>query len=370
MKFVMMSEGRTPHGTTHHQRWWDAVEEAVFAEERGFDAWGTSEHHFFVDLATTSCPEIIHTAVAMRTNRMKIRPMSFLLPIHHPVRVAERLAGLDIFSNGRVELGIARGNTVLQLDGFKIPLEETSSRSDEAVELILKAITNDTFTHNGEHWQVPLRSMTPRPLQFPHMPVYKICSTPSSANKAASDGLGMITSDLYLGWGQLEDNVRGYKEGLQAPDPVVQVSTASTGVSLFSAVCAETNEEAIRIGEQATVAFASRLIGDYPALSRSADYQYTERIREAQAHKDDVHFLNQGPSVVLGDPDYWIARLEKLQAMGVDEVVMIIDGIPHQDIMNTIDMLGRYVIPRFKYPHAVVSHGPVTGADEFQYVKA
>lgn len=370
MKFVMMTEGRTPHGTTHHQRWWDAVDEAVFAEKMGFDAWAVSEHHFFVDLATTSCPEVILTAVALRTNRIKIRPLSFLLSVHHPVRVAERLAGLDIFSNGRVELGTARGNTLLQLDAFQVPLEETKERSEEALEIILKAHSEDAFSHDGKYWQIPLRSMTPRPLQHPHMPIYKICSTPASAKEAGAAGLGMVTSDLYLGWQRLEDNLKGYQEGLQAPEHTVQVPTASAGVSLFSAVCAETNDEAIRIGEEATVHFAKRLIGDYPALSRSSDYDYTERISELKERSGDINFLNEGPSVMLGDPDAWIARLTQMESMGVQEVVMILDGMPHRDIMSTIELLGRRVIPHFKRPHSVVRHGAITGADEFQYVKA
>src|SRR5688500_17025671 len=113
MRFVFLSECETQLGSTHHRRYWDLVEEVVLAEEMGFDVFGTSEHHFWTDMCVTPSPECLFTAVAMRTNRIRLRHMSRLTPIVHPILLAEQLATVDIFSNGRVEFTTARGNTLL-----------------------------------------------------------------------------------------------------------------------------------------------------------------------------------------------------------------------------------------------------------------
>ncbi len=162
MRFIMMSECATEPGTTHHRRYRDMVDEAVFAEEMGFYGWGTSEHHFFNDMCVTSAPECLFTAVAMRTNRIRLRYMSRLTSVIHPILVAEQTATTDLLSDGRVELTTARGNTLLQLDAFGVSLEETRDRSEEALDLIVRALSDDTFSHDGPHWgTIPERRLSP-----------------------------------------------------------------------------------------------------------------------------------------------------------------------------------------------------------------
>lgn len=372
MRFVMMTEARTPRGYTHQRRWHEVIEEAVYAEEMGFDTWGCSEHHFFCDVATTSTPSTLFAAVAMKTSRIRLRHLGILMPIHHPVHIAERLSAVDVLSNGRVELGVVRGNTLLQLDGFGIPLDETEVRTEEALEIVVNSLSEDTFSYDGEYWKVPLRSLTPRPVQTPHPPIYKVCQSASSAEKAGARGLGAWTSDMYLGWEYLQEIVDGYKRGAANPTELAtRVPIDSLAVSVFSASCAETNEEAIRRGEANTLHFAKVFIGDYPSLgARSSAYDYTRKIAELSERADDIHFLRTLPPVLVGDPDHWISTIGRYQEMGFDEVVMIIDGDTHEEQLRNIAMIGRYVIPHFKNPGAIVRHGPVTGADEFQYTSA
>ena len=107
MRFGFLSECETPEGTTHHRRYWEVMDEVILAEEMGFDFFGTSEQHFLVGLATVSAPEVFYPAIAMRTSRIRLRHMVVILPFpfNHPIRVAERLATLDIVSNGRAEFG-------------------------------------------------------------------------------------------------------------------------------------------------------------------------------------------------------------------------------------------------------------------------
>ena len=190
MRFGFLSECETPEGTTHHRRYWEVMDEVILAEEMGFDFFGTSEQHFLVGLATVSAPEVFYPAIAMRTSRIRLRHMVVILPFpfNHPIRVAERLATLDIVSNGRAEFGTGRANTLVQLEGFACPLDETRARWEEALEIVLKAFKDDPFSHQGQYFQIPPRSLTPKPVQDPHPPRLYGCPITGLARNCGQQG--------------------------------------------------------------------------------------------------------------------------------------------------------------------------------------
>ncbi|MBS1870058.1 MAG: LLM class flavin-dependent oxidoreductase [Actinobacteria bacterium] len=374
MRFVMLTENETLHGQTHHRRWWESIEEAVCAEEMGWDVWGTSEHHFLYDLATCSAPESFYAAVAMKTSRIRLRFMSLILSINNPIRCAERIAAIDILSNGRVELTTARGNTLVQLDAFNVPLEETAGRSEEALEIIVQALSDDSFAYNSRYWgNIPRRSLTPNPVQTPHPPLYKISQSVDSAERAGRNGLGVITSDLYLGWEYLGEVIQAYKRGAADPRPVGRYAVDSIGTSVFTAYCCETNEEAMAKARRNLLRFAKAIIVEYyPDLStrNEEDYGYTAQIAKLRDRVEDVDFLRTLPPVLVGDPEHWIETLKRHQELGADEVVIRIDGDTHEEHIRQIEAIGKYVIPHFKSPGTVVTHGPVIGESEEMSVEA
>ncbi|AHD24298.1 hypothetical protein Y013_25755 (plasmid) [Rhodococcus pyridinivorans SB3094] len=365
MRFIMLSECGTRPGNTHHRRYFDMIEEAKFAEEMGFYGWGTSEHHFFNDIAVTPSVECLYTAVALNTSRIKLRYMSRLVSAVHPILVAEQTATTDIFSNGRIELGVARGNTLLQLDAFGVSLEETAERAEEALELIVRALSNDTFSHEGKYWgTIPERRLTPKGTQAPHPPLFKICQSESSAIDARRRGLGMITSDLYMGWDTLESYINAYKS-VDASEiaPVGGFAVNAAASSIMTARCASTNDEAMALAEEDLLKFARMIIWDvYVQLAERSPEKYGgfTRFKELREHVGDAAWLRDNtPTILVGDPEYIIGQVQRHQAIGADEMVLRIDGGSHDDIMSTIEHLGRYVIPYFTNPTGVVRSGPV-----------
>lgn len=365
MRFIMMSECATEPGTTQHRRYRDMIDEAVFAEEMGFHGWGTSEHHFFNDLCVTPSPECLFTAVAMRTNRIRLRYMSRLISVVHPILVAEQTAVTDLLSDGRVELTTARGNTLLQLDAFGVSLEETKGRSEEALELIVRALSDDTFSHDGPHWgTIPERRLSPKPMQGPHPPLYKIVQSVDSAVDARRKGLGLITSDAYLGWEVLQANIDAYNS---VPEdevvPVGRYAVKSAASSVMSVRCAKTTDLALEHAEQDLLKFAAMIINDvYVQLAERSPEQYGEfsRIGQLRKHVNDAEWLRTcGPTVLVGDPQYCIEQVQRTVDLGADEMVLRIDGGTHEERMATIENLGRYVIPYFANPAGVVRSGPV-----------
>src|SRR6185436_902089 len=106
MQIVLMQEGHRPDGVSIHQRMREMLDEAILADELGFDVYGQGEQHFARFVACISTPEVNHAYLAGRTTQIRFRPMSSnLLPFNHPIRVIEQLNALDVLSNGRAEMG-------------------------------------------------------------------------------------------------------------------------------------------------------------------------------------------------------------------------------------------------------------------------
>lgn len=365
MRFILFTEAGTLRGQTHHRRYHDVIEEAVFAEEMGFYGWGTSEHHFYNELATASAPECLFAAVAMKTSRIRLRYMSRLVSVVHPILVAEQTAATDILSDGRVELTVARGNTLLQLDAFGVSLDETKERAEEALDLIVRALSDYTFTHEGKHWgSIPERQLIPWCVQEPHPPLFKIAQTPESAQDARRRGLGLITSDMYFGWEALESYLDAYHAVPdEEVDPVGRFVNKSAAAMTITARCEKTNDLALEAAERDLKMFAQVIINDlYAQLAeRSPDgYGAFGRVAELRERLDDAEWLRTcGPSVLVGDPQHCIQQIERMRAMGADEVILRVDNGTHEEVMSTLEHLGRYVIPFFNNPRGVLRDGPI-----------
>ena len=224
---------------------------------------------------------------------------------------------------------------------------------------------NDTFSHDGKYWGViPERSLTPKGVQEPHPPLYKISQGTDSAIGAARNVLGMITSDLYLGWDTLEEYLKAYWSVPESEiDPIGAYAVRSAASSVMTAYCAETNEDALRRAEKNLLRFAQMIINDvYVQLAERSEAEYGgfSRFRELRDHAHDAKFLRDStPTILVGDPDYCIEQISRHVALGADEIVLRIDGDTHEELMRNIEWFGRYVIPHFKNPSAVVRHGAI-----------
>jgi alkanesulfonate monooxygenase SsuD/methylene tetrahydromethanopterin reductase-like flavin-dependent oxidoreductase (luciferase family) len=153
------------------QRYRDTIEQSVHAEELGFESVWPVEQHFNSDLSITPAPLLLLAALAERTRTLRLGVAIVLLPLSHPLRVAEEIATLDVLSNGRVEFGIGRGAIPTHFMGFGIPQAESRERFVEALEVILKAWTNDRVSHAGRFFKVDNLAVVPKPVQQPHPPI-------------------------------------------------------------------------------------------------------------------------------------------------------------------------------------------------------
>jgi len=364
MRFGFLSEAETPVGTTHYHRYWEVMDEAILAEAMGFDFFGTSEQHLLGGLASVSAPETFYAAIAMKTSRIKLRHMVVILPMqfNHPIRVAERIATLDIVSHGRAELGTGRANTLIQLDAFECPLDETRALWQEALIVVMKALKNDPFEHQGHYFKIPPRSLTPKCVQNPHPPVFMVCQSEESHGVAALNGIGTLSWDMYMGWDYFKKCTDVYKNAIGKHPPVGAIATNSFGAVSLNAVCADTMAGARKQAHDSVMRFATPVIEElYPDLGRrSKSYAYTLELEKIRHRARDYEWLCNETSILVGDPDFFVERIQRYKDMGADEIILRLDG-DHAQIKRSIELIGKHVIPKFKNPMMVLRENPMAG---------
>lgn len=362
MRFGLIHEATVPHGTTHHRRYKEMIDEVVWAEQMGFDFWGASEQHFLRDFGM-GATEVFYGAVAMETSRIKLRHMvRLLLSFNHPLRLVEQLATLDLLSDGRAEFGTGRSNSIITLDAMGVDPTQTRAQWDEALTFIVKAMTEDPVIFHGKFWNMkdPVY-VTPRVLQDPHPPLYVATTSLEMHTIAGRKGIGAMCWDSYFGWDYTRECARLYRKEIPAPsNQVGKFVTDSLSFLVLPAYCAETKKEAMEQGGPTAIEFFNVVLEVYLNLARrSPDYKYMEQIQVISDHRNDVDYVqNMSPGVMVGTPDYFIDQIRRLEAAGYDEVILRLDGVmKHDQLMRSIELIGKYVIPAFKSPNNLVTGG-------------
>ena len=146
MRFGFFDQLPCANGYSERQRYRDIIAQSELGDELGFDTVWLGELHFSRAFSILADPLMVLAAAAQRTRRIRLGTAVTLLPLHNPVKIAEEAAITDILSDGRLELGCGRGTAPLHYEGYAIPQEESRERFEEALDFILKAWTNDTFT--------------------------------------------------------------------------------------------------------------------------------------------------------------------------------------------------------------------------------
>jgi alkanesulfonate monooxygenase SsuD/methylene tetrahydromethanopterin reductase-like flavin-dependent oxidoreductase (luciferase family) len=180
----------------------------------GYDAVWLAEHHFS---SFSVCPSVHMMGVmaAARTTRLRIGTAVSLAPFYNPLRLAEEVALLDVLSGGRVNWGAGRGFERSEFKAFAVPGEESTSRFHEAVDIVLKAWTNDELSYQGKYFSYEGVEVLPKPLQVPHPPVWMAATSVPAIDWAASRGFSILM-DPHSSRADLISKRRHYGEKLAA----------------------------------------------------------------------------------------------------------------------------------------------------------
>ena len=368
MKFGLLNELQVPKPWTpmqefdvHHQ----AIDQAVLAEQQGFDYCWIVEHHFLEEFAHSSGPEVWLGYLAARTSTIRLGHAVLLLEgaINHPVRVAERVATLDIMSNGRVEFGTGRGSNPFQAAPFGVDLSVTREQWEDAIEIIPKMWEDGWQSFKTRFWDIPERNVLPKPLQKPHPPIWVACQQPETFRIAGRKGIGALCFTVGPP-GNLAERIGEYRaEVATAPEQVGKFKNDQVGA--FTIAACDENDQAARelVGPQAVWYFNTLKKLYDPAWQQwdkdiPPSYQYhalnvtqadSQRGRKYADNLDTNALIDNG-SFCIGDPDRCIRTIEMYEEAGVDQVLALfqVGKIPHERIMNSIRLFGKYVIPHFR----------------------
>src|SRR5712691_2110426 len=201
-------------GLSHEEVVHRELEQMEWTEELGFDQIWLTEHHF-IDYGLAVDHATLATAAASRTRRVRIGLAAAILPFHHPLRLAEQMALVDILSKGRLDVGVGRGNRPAEFAGYRVPQQESRERFDETVDVMQLAWTEERFSYRGRFFQFDDVRVIPKPVQRPHPPLYQVCVTKDGIENTGLRGWPMLNSVLFGPVEQLLSNRDAYVTALK-----------------------------------------------------------------------------------------------------------------------------------------------------------
>jgi alkanesulfonate monooxygenase SsuD/methylene tetrahydromethanopterin reductase-like flavin-dependent oxidoreductase (luciferase family) len=216
MRFGLFFQAPDAPGQTHGERYAEMFELIALGESLGFDVAWLAEIHFGGAFSLVSNPLMVVPAIAARTRRIRIGTAVTLLPLHHPLSVAEQAATADLLSGGRLEFGVGRGSIPTQFHGFGVPVAENRARFDEALEIIRLAWTEERFSYRGAFHRVENLSVVPRPLQRPHPPIRVAVHSAESFAHIGDLGLPIYSGTTTTPLPQLREYMGLYRAHLEA----------------------------------------------------------------------------------------------------------------------------------------------------------
>ena len=211
----------------------------------------------------------------------------------------------------------------------------------------MKAMTAEKLEHDGPVWKIPSVEVVPKPYTKPHPPVSVAASSAQTHANAGKRGIGAITFDNYFGFDYLTECLGAYRTAFDESDhSAVLAPNDYRGLYVATAYCAETREEARATARDIAMEYFRFILNLYIPLSKNPGYTYLDTLEALIEHQDDLDWLCEyTPSVMIGTPDDFIERINRVEEMGVDEVLLRIDGVGHENIKRSLELIGHEVIP-------------------------
>ena len=350
MKFGVFYEHQLPRpwrDGDEHRIYREALEQIELADRIGIDYAWEVEHHFLEEYAHSSAPEVFLAACSQRTKRIRLGHGIVLMPpqYNHPARVAERIAALDLVSDGRVEFGTGESSSIMELGGFGLDFEEKRRAWREALEQCLNMMVMAPYPgFKGEYFSMPCRNVVPKPLQKPHPPVWMACSSREAIRLAARNGIGALTFafvDPAEAREWVDEYYRVFKEECVPIGHAVNPNIAMiTGFSVH-----RDRAEAILRGEG--FRFFRYALGHHYIFGDHRPGLTDIWAAFQQAPKE----LSQaGIGNGIGTPDDLRAHLLAFEQSGVDHVAFIQQGgrNRHEHICEALELFAAEVMPEFR----------------------
>jgi alkanesulfonate monooxygenase SsuD/methylene tetrahydromethanopterin reductase-like flavin-dependent oxidoreductase (luciferase family) len=340
METGLFTEFQCPAGMAEATAFDESMAQMRAAEDLGFDAVWLGELHFQKERSVLASPLVVAGALAASTRRIKIGIAVQVLPLSHPLRLAEDVATVDHLSRGRLDFGVGRSGLPGHYQGFNIPYEESRERFFETLEILRKAWTQDRFSHDGRYYQFRDVCVVPKPYQKPHPPLRVAATTEETYPIMGRLGHRLFVAVRTNSISDLKRFVGGYRDAWREAGHPGQGEVAL----LVPVYVAESARQAREEPEASTMHWF-RAIAE--ALSRSStQHGRTQAERLAAVSYDEI----LGEQVVYGTPDAVVDRLRMLrEELGFSSLSawMNVGGqIPHPRVLASMRLFAERVAPR------------------------
>jgi natural product biosynthesis luciferase-like monooxygenase protein len=316
------------------------LEQIDAAEELGFDSLWVTEHHFRYFGGMLPNPQLLLAAAAARTKRMRLGAAVSLLPMHHPLQIAEDFAMVDLLSAGRLNFGAGRGMHPLEYAVFNADWGTAQRRLPEALDVIVSAWTDDAFEWSGEHYHYPKLSVYPKPAQKPHPPIYVTANRdPESFRMIGQRGYHLMTLP-WVATNELQrSRVEFYFEALREGGHAVESKEVFV---MYPAYVSDSDGQArseVLEHWNRWREFALDALGLNPGKGEA--YQKTVRHLDYDAMASD----SRG---VFGGPDTCVRILRKIiEAVGPTHIGLTFHfgGLSQHKVVRSMERFARQVMP-------------------------
>ncbi len=320
------------------------------AEPLGFDSIFALEHHF-TGYSMSPQPTQLLAYFAGRTQRVKLGTGVIVLPWHDPVRVAEMIAQLDIMCGGRCLFGFGRGAARTEYAGFRVPMDEARGRFAEAAEIVVKALKNEVFEHDGEFYKIPKMSIRPRPISNPETRFYASSVSPESAELIAKMGFGMLVI-MQNEWAKAAQDVVKFREMTASVGHTPRPPILSTNIA-----CAESRDEAEELGLQYLGAKWDSIEAHYKfsdgGLANVKGYESYGKMAKTYSKMKDPGFRKTANEFyvqiqVVGTPKDCLEQIAELRRLtGTEHLVgeFSFGGMPHERAEQNLRLFASKALP-------------------------
>ena len=348
MKFgyFTLSDNRYPNNPRPPEQFLHEIfEQAVYADRIGLHSAWIGEHHFNL-LGINPCPNIMLATLASATKTIRLAPAVVLLPVHHPLHVAEEWATLDQLSGGRVDFAAGRGYDRAEYDGFGIPFESSAEHFAEGLDVVWRAWTEPgKWSHHGTFYHFDNIEVRPRPVQSPLRPVVACFSRPTMELAAKRDwNIIFAPFAAAMVYGSLKNAVDAYAAQCASHGRAPRRSSCS----YFIHIADDAQEEAY--GRESLLRyFKDALVAAFPSDAKTVP-------PSLRYFLDIVKLLNEmraedltAKSVLVGSPEKIVADLREVEASGVGEVILYFNYgmIPHDMVKDQMRRFMRDIAPAF-----------------------
>jgi alkanesulfonate monooxygenase SsuD/methylene tetrahydromethanopterin reductase-like flavin-dependent oxidoreductase (luciferase family) len=331
-------------------RYRDTIEQCVHAERLGFESVWPVEQHFNPDLSILPSPLLLLAAVAERTRTLRLGIAIVLLPLSHPVRVAEEIATLDVISGGRVEFGIGRGAIPSHFAGFGVPQAESRERFFEGLDLILRAWTSERVSYSGRFFHCADLAVAPKPVQQPHPPIRVATNSIETFELMGRMGYDIFVATQVNPFPKLREFVPLYR---RARDAAGHPKRAGEDLTLLCPLYVAASRERIREELEPSISHfirtAANLFAGIATEPEGGAIRLQKVVERARRLTYDKVADLMG---VFDTPEMCVDRLKRIQEeFNPGRLICWFNPggmTPHDKVMRSMELFAAKVMPHFQ----------------------